>query len=81
MRAEALTGALRLAGLLQEPATGSRSVNELLLYMGIAIIAVLAFGFLLARRGRQRPVASAFGEPSERENASEEDDDSMDQLL
>jgi hypothetical protein len=36
------------------------SVNEMLLYLGLVILAVVVFGFLLLRRGRQRPSSGLF---------------------
>jgi len=73
MRVQGVSLLAGVAATLQQPAAGGDSVNEVLLYMGIGIIAILAFGFILLRRARQRPVASAFddGNDGDREGRDE----------
>ena len=60
MRVWAAAGLSLLAYAHQDPGAGGESASEVLLFMGIAMILFLAFGFVLLRRKRQRPVASAF---------------------
>ena len=42
------------------------SVSETLLYMGLGIVAVVIFGFLLLRRTRQRPSSGLFEDEDDR---------------
>ncbi len=70
-----------LAFTLQEPRAGGASSSEVLLYMGIGIIALLVFGFMLLRRGRQRPVASAFDDRPGNGGEQAEEQEGMEQVL
>jgi hypothetical protein len=50
-------------------------------YIGGGILAVLLLGFLLSRRARQRPTATAFGDSEGRHPVADDFDETQEQIL
>lgn len=72
---------LLLAQPGSSPPSGGEPAGEVLWYMGGGILALLLLGFLLSRRTRQRPTATAFGESDGRQPRADDVDETPEQIL